>query len=738
MANRGVSGVKDSEMNWNRQPYGVNLCASGYNDYKSSLIDALAKVLKEDDDSKQVNKPSVDKEMTEEELKSYQAKAKEKIDAAIKAQSEAAANGMDAPSNVSTHILECQTVSDSSIFGNDVLNPYSGFCRDDDIIPKEFTKDGKHNYGMGRVYKEIYDSKQQVVYLQFGIPKYRNLYHFLANASDADTSDLNDYGDTSILSKVANFFIDMAKFAIELPFMPFEFAHYLYESMRDDKITEYFYFREQMYVYYNYVNSILIHLATGIGLFDGNKSVVANLKKFDMPKILCNDDGDPRPDIYSILSTRSKRFGAEEVSHNLQKVGEELSKKFPSSQADPETKDAIDKKTGQKVEITDKGISGTATVNGQEVIVSKDKSLIDENGNLNQEKIREVAKATAAASYDGFWDKTWGDIKSVVRKIWDGYQASALDNTKWVAFRIEKDSDNASESFSNGLSDSSLQQTLNGFASNNRNMNLDAASMGTGIIGLVDRWINKAKGITQAIGNVVSSAQNGGALASIIGYLHSGNGYYDLPQQWSNSSFTRSVSINIRLRSRTGGDPLSVYTNIMVPFACILAGAMPRANGDSTYTSPFILRAYCRGMFSIPAGMITSLNITRGDSEFGWSIWRLPTTMSLNIQITDLSPVLFMGLQGGQAGPAAIWKRFKQAFANNTKEHEYLDTLSGLGLKQRIYYSQNVRRKLMELGATLRSQYGNPTWWGMMIADTPVARIVNAFRTAGSMNVPNN
>jgi len=725
------SAAKDSLMSWNRQPYGVNICAKGYTDYKQSIVEALAKVLY---DKKNGAK---DISMTSDDVASYREAAEKMIDDAISSQAKSASSGADmsTTSNVGTHILECQTVADSSIFGNDVINPYSGFCRDDDIVPTVFSHKGStHSWGMGRVYKEIYDSKQSVMYIQFGIPKYKNLYHFLSTASNPGMSDLNDCGDSSLLSGVCNFFIEVTKLAIELPVLPFEWAHHVITSMMDDKVTEYFYFREQMFVYYNYVNTILIHLATGIGLFDGNSEVISNLDRSELPKILQNSDGEPKPDIYSILSTRSLRYGDKSVPHTIEKVGEDLAKRITADD-DPDTLEIKSKSGKTTPSVYIKGVTYTEK-NGEMIASGDTVDVFDDKGNVKQEIVEDAVASCKQFIYSGFWSNTWNDIKGVMCKIWNGYRASALDNTKWIAFRIEKDSDNASESFTNGLAESPLQHELNGYVQQNRANSLDASVAGGGFLSAVNRWSRKAG----AFWNTISSAlrSGGNSIASVVGYLHSGNGYYDLPQQWNNSSFSRSVNVNIRLRSRTGGDPVSVYTNVLIPFACILAGAMPRASGDSTYTSPFILRAYCRGMFSIPAGMITSLSITRGDSEFGWSIWRLPTTIALSLQITDLSPILFMGLQGSGSLKDTFWNAFKQAFDNNTKEHDYLDTVSGLGLKQRIYYMQNVKRNLIIAGRVVKSQYGNPTWWGLMIADTPFARTINAFRSAGSINVPNN
>ena len=688
------SAVADENLAWTRSPYGVGL-GSDYQDYKSSLIDAAAKVLADMKDPSDGDNSS--------KMEGYRGEAEKAIDALE-------TNSKKGDTNLTSHQIESQVVSDSSIFGNEAINPYSGFCRDDDIVPRTFSRN-HHSYGMGRVYKEIYDSKQQVVYFQFGIPRYRNLFYFLKNASDANAGDMNDLGDTSILSTISNFFIDMAKMAIELPLLPFEWAHKFVSSLGEEKITEYFYFKEQMFIYWNYVNTILIHLASNIGLFDAAPGGdTAGGYNASLPKILQNADGQNRPDIFTILTARAARYNIS-TSNTVERVAADLNKRI-KAEDDPDFQDE------QKIASTEK-----KDENG--------KVTLDQNGNI---QVDTEGKKT----YNGWWDQTLNKIKGVLSKTWDGWQAHSFDNTKWLAFRLEKDSDNASESFSNSLSESSLQQELNAFVTTNRQNNLDASVAGGGILATFTRWGRKAQSLAQMATNIMGSKDVMTAVNSVIGYMHSGNGYYDLPQQWSGSSFTRSCTINIRLRSRTGGDPVSVFTNILIPFACILAGAAPRANGDETYTSPFIVRVMCRGMFSIPAGMITSLSINRGDSEFGWSIWRLPTTMSLSLQISDLSPILYIGLQGGKGILADLGEMLFKSFSNNSKYHEYFAILSGMGLKQRIYWGMSSWRKCKTMGRVIRSTYGNPTWWGMNAADSSISRAINAFRFASSMSVSSN
>ena len=558
-------------------------------------------------------------------------------------------------------------VSDASIFGNEAINPYAGFCRDDDIVPATYkSSESEHAYGMGRVYSEIYNDTQQIVYFQLGVPRYRNLFD-LMTSSDEDAEKLNETGDSSILARLKNGMLSLAggalKLAIELPWLPFEWAFRAMNTARDYKITEYFYFREQMMAYFKLVNSILQPIAVNLGLFGtlgklmGKDDLYLNsdgsVKRENLPQILQNG-----PDIFAILQSKSARYGKTVVS----------------------TDDVLDHPD-----------------------IAADEKNLDKGG-------------------------VWSSICNYFSKLWGGYKSSALDANKFIAFRIEKSGDNANEQFSNSLRESSLAQRLNARVDQNRQRNYSDEAMSEGMMATIGKYYKKGKNLVDEVKKVMSNKLDPSSITDAIEYMATGNGFYDLPQQWSGSNFSRSISLNFRLRSKTGGDNLSVFTDIFIPLSCLLAMVMPRASGSSTYNSPFIIRAWCRGMFSIPAGMITSMSVTRGDAEFGWSRNRIPTIVNVSMSITDLSPILFLSYADGSfTGP---WRNI---FANNSKFLEYVNTLTGMSLKQRYYTMGQILRNLSAAWMTTKKNFLTPTVHGMKWGDSVIGKIYGAFSSLENM-----
>ena len=658
MANNTFTGASDRD-NWQREPYGVGLGQSFAN-YSDELRNTLTMVRREY--TKNPSYPPV----TEEDLRKL--------------------TQLEGASDLKKSQFRVPDVTDASLFGNDVFNPYAGFCVDDDIhlgdFVSESTVNGEHFYGMGRVYEEIYNSTQQVVYFQMGIPKYRNLGDLLSNGVDDQLSELNETGSVSLFKIMSTWTGKAFKLAIELPWLPFEWAWKAINfDWKSTKVTDFFYFREQMLVYYKYVNSLLAPLAVNLGLWReglGNvatdQDVNGDISPEELPAILRNG-----PDIYTILQARSDRFG------------------------------------GVKMVSLEEAIEKTA------------------NDSDTSDNESEVGQSVEAIENKEEREKKRSGIMKWFLKMWEGAKSSALDANKFVSFRIEKGSDNASEQFSNSLRESSLATRLNQSVAAKRDRNLSAGQASGGLYA----WARQTAGWLKSWKDTLTSFSNGGdtmaAIENFVNQWSTGNGYYDLPQEWSGANFSRSISLTFRLRSKTGGDNVSVFTNIFIPLTCLLAMALPRASGNNTYTSPFLVRCWCRGMFAIPAGYVTSLSVSRGDAEYGWSRLRLPTVVNVSMSITDLSPILFIGMLGNGGWLNSI-------FQNNSKLQEYISTLSGLGLKQRYYYMTQVRRNIAAMMLNIKNNniFASPTLLGMRLGDTWVGRLAGSFMTLSRMRVNNN
>ena len=663
------AAVKDNSNMWLKMAYGVCV-GSNYADYRAALLSHMQALL---DDGMSNGDPK----------KSSGAASKIREQESAKPDSDTN-GGMISDST----LFQSPSVSDASVGGNDAINPYSAFNLDDDIvhsIAEDKSQPKTYQYGMGRCYAEIYESKQQILYLTMGLPKYRNLQKWLKNATNKELSEMNDIGADSggLVSKIGSLLGGALSLAIQLPWLPIKWAANIISSIHDYPVTEYFYFRDNMPMYYRYVNVLLSEIAVGMGIYgngpadtsgstdstgktngNANKGQPNNGSNIDNNQLAKYQQNMPvimqeGPDIFKIMCRRAKRA-----------------------------------QSGLTFQSTDAMIGGDPATKFKDINDNHDKKNPDMEDS--------------------------GGIKNGLRNFWTGLKTGAMEGMNFLGFRIEK-SENANESFSNSTDNSPLLNTLNNRVAEQRQRRLDAIGQGEGALANVlkaKRWADNVVNVVQSVKNVMDNPE------ATIAYMAAGNGFFDLPKQWSGSAgMSRSLSFNMKLRAKTGGDNVSIFQSIMIPLSCLLAAALPRQVGDSTYTSPFIIRAFCKGMFAVPAGIITTLSVTRGSSEFGWSLNKLPTVVDVSFTIEDLSPMLFLSIAGGNGAIKAIG----QAFANNTKMHEYINTLVGIGAKERYYRLGQLKRRFKTAVLISKNTVFSATYHGYSMGDSSIIRSLMAL-----------
>ena len=295
------------------------------------------------------------------------------------------------------------------------------------------------------------------------------------------------------------------------------------------------------------------------------------------------------------------------------------------------------------------------------------------------------------------------------------FKSSALGATQFVGFRVDKSID-SSESFSNSTSPSSFAESFNSTVQEKQRLAIETGLKGANTgVAAADAVINFSKNLLSTVFDKLKSIDVTGI--TDIASAAIGGAYIDIPEMYSGSSFSTSHSINLQLRSPYG-DYISIYQSIIVPLALIMAGALPRAAGSESYVQPFLCRVYCKGMFSVPMGIIDSLSIKRGASEFGWTYNNLPTCVDVSISIKDMSPIMYLQINN---------EYFHGIFETDNAFREYMMTLSGLGLFERISMFSRIRRNIQFAAHRLRNQLFNSAFWTNQAAEFAPVRIVSAF-----------
>ena len=242
-----------------------------------------------------------------------------------------------------------------------------------------------------------------------------------------------------------------------------------------------------------------------------------------------------------------------------------------------------------------------------------------------------------------------------------------------------------SESYGNSTTESSLASTINGYADQANELRFLFGSSG----GVAETLMNSATEVTSSISSALSGLGEWAA-GGIVGALADkgvktvlNGGKILFPEIWSDSSFDRSYSIDIKLRS-PDHDSLSIYLNVLKPYCKLLCLTLPRLADDDPngYGSPFLVKAYSKGMFNIDMGIIESMSVTKG-AECCWNDDGLPTQIDISLSIKDLYSKLMMS-------------GFDDKMTNvvsNTSYMDYLANMAGLNIAQ------------MEAGRRIRMYY---------------------------------
>lgn len=241
--------------------------------------------------------------------------------------------------------------------------------------------------------------------------------------------------------------------------------------------------------------------------------------------------------------------------------------------------------------------------------------------------------------YLGIQDKTL-EGKKLSSYQWEHYANSAFKNfissKENIAFYIDSDTQ-ISESFSNSTGESMLAGSVNGLSDTAREIQFilgdfagyDIDSLGDSALETLNSWTDKFSSMlpTKLINSVkqgTKSVLNGGKMV--------------FPEIWNDSSFSRSYRISIKLRT-PDADNLSWFMNIGVPMIHLICLVAPHQLGPNGFQSPFLVRGWYKGFFNCDMGIITDMEISKGDKG-RWTLDGLPTEVDISFTMKDLYQIL--------------------------------------------------------------------------------------------------
>lgn len=260
---------------------------------------------------------------------------------------------------------------------------------------------------------------------------------------------------------------------------------------------------------------------------------------------------------------------------------------------------------------------------------------------------------------------TIGNINWGGEALFNRRFATSMSYLGGVAFYVNAET-SISESFSNSTSESVLKSKLNEFSDIGREIQFISGGLGLG----------PKFDTTKLTEGQQSDSNNTGMISSFINNLKSASktifagGKLIFPSLWGDSDYSApSNNVSIRLTC-PDYDKVSWYLNIGVPLMHLIALAAPRQAGPNGYVSPFLCKAFYKGIFNVNMGLIGSLQISKGQ-EGGWTIDNLPTVVDVQLEIKDLYSKFVIS-------KASFFGNDMNSIIENTALITYLGNMAGI------------------------------------------------------------
>lgn len=668
--------------------------------------------------------------------------------------------------------------TDSSAGGNVGINTRPQFTRYADIRNKglleKFRPDVSVNetgngygFGMGRYYSEAIDDNSRNVYLRFGVPQFNYLTRYFSNAFN--------YGDafTARTGRSPPVTYDIGVFAgyvARLYYFPIltagMFAYNGIQKIFGFGSNKFYTVKPTMHLYWSSVNSIVNNLAVNLGLL----SMSFNEKAGNGPTNMYSAYQFDSATIAFIKKNNPQFFGAGEtidvfaIAGKAQVMANLLAQKEYQERVsgiDPvgtgvvnRYSDAITgvvagrppsfaeylneafnftyytQKTDKDGKVSDTSVYAKAEYNDflDPANITPPISPGDGTGAastglsgkfLSADQIPDASVNTVMQG-DSQQEKMDTPPTNFLDTFRNYFSSSTRDGFEYLTIRVEG-AESVSDSFSNSSKESELAGMLNSVTKKVEDVRFSSANL------------NVIPGVSEAIGTVKDAVVGffAGAAESltfgfsnvIMAFLE--GGYFDIPRNWSDSSFRPgSVSYNLKLISPYG-NPISQLQNIYIPLSCLLAGALPMAVGKSSYASPFLVQLWDQGRQQVSIGLIESLTITRGTSNLPFTNRGKPLAIDVSFSIMDLTNIIAMPVGGGGLlGNVGL--------DEDSTYRNFLAVLSGQSIYDQVYPIARAKLNLNKMYAQ-GAAFTSAARWGSFFGNTMPGRVLNGLLTGNTL-----
>ena len=240
--------------------------------------------------------------------------------------------------------------------------------------------------------------------------------------------------------------------------------------------------------------------------------------------------------------------------------------------------------------------------------------------------------------------------------------SEAIGSYKYINFYCSGNN-SVSEQFETSVRSSTLEDMINGQLSSTIK---EIAFYTGGLVGDaaledIDKWANETS---------TSLGLDAGLLKSASEIFSGGRIVF--PQIVDDCTYGKECQFTVRFIAGSGNCEARYL--MRCEFNHLLAFILPKQlKGQlDMYTTPFLVRAVCRGRFSCEMGVLTNIRVTYGgQDDMAWTVDGQPTEMEVSFSITPLYTKLYMTSRDQLAG----------MFLKNTGMMEYILVNSGVDLR---------------------------------------------------------
>lgn len=607
--------------------------------------------------------------------------------------------------------------TDTTMGGNLGVNSRPQFTRYCDIRARGRRSDRSRttvtqqgNLGMGTYYSEAIDDNSLNLYLEFGVPKFNSLFSFFSRSIDPQAVIVARTGSSSIAYDAGKL-IGGAAIFLMLPVISVSIwaIKALANVVLGDKPFNYYYLNPTMHTYWSTVNSIVMQMSTELGILIPTFMKESNAGGIGLPVKIDQDDMNEMHKLMPEIIGSDNYIDAFAIATRAQAMANkqlELERKMYESFSDSED--------GAKSFV--KSTMGTSVSNESgRSFKTWIQDVMTQSGDLFQKK--DTAKPTGGTPATtpsespemlSEIDKTNQNYKLTEDEKSEGYfdkaakyfNAARLGGGGHAIFKVDYVG-SVNESFSNSVTDVPAMSILKNISRSAKEVKFNLA--GGNVVDGAGAAIEATKNaLTGALDGLTMGLSN--SLATLFG-----DAYIDIPKMWDDSTVSLPrLSYNMQLISPYG-NVISQLQNIYIPLAMILAGTLPLATGKNSYTSPFICKAFLKGMHNVQLGMITDLSITRGTSNLAFNKQKRLLAIDVSFSITDFSQIMTAPIDSNLFG-SSLSTTVNAGIDENNVFGRYIATLASRDLLTDMYALPKAKIRLSRLKYKLDQNLSASFW----------------------------